>query len=148
MTVDEEDVAKYLNKWQSILRLRDWDIIIKIVKTSWRKSGDIKIDLDDKKGVLLVNHSPKCENLEELVIHELLHMKLYGLDQMIEELLSVVYGEEEKDPKRELANTQFMKLLESTVEDLTKGYLTAIKSQMPLSFGRLQKQIDKEVENK
>ena len=148
MTVDEEDVAKYLNKWQSILRLRDWDIAIKIVKTSWGKSGDIKIDLDDKKAVLLVNHSPKCENLEELVIHELLHMKLYGLDQMIEELLSVVYGEEEKDPKREFANAQFMKLLESTVEDLTKGYLTAIKSQMPLSFGRLQKQIDKEVENK
>ncbi len=145
MNVDEEGVAKYLNKWQSILRLRDWDIIIKIVKTSWRKSGDIKIDLDDQKAVLLVNHNPKCENLEELIIHELLHLKLYGLDQMIEELLSVVYGEEKKDPKKEFANTQFMKLLESTVEDLTKGYLTAIQSQEPLSFGRLQKQIDKEV---
>jgi len=147
MDVDVEDVAKYLDKWQSILKLRDWDIIAEIVKTSWRKSGDIKIDLDDKKAVLLVNHSPKRENLEELVIHELLHLKLYGLDQMIEELLSVVYGEEEKDPKREFANTQFMKLLESTVEDLTKGYLIAIKSQKPLSFGRLQKQIDKEVGN-
>jgi hypothetical protein len=145
MTVDENLIAQYLRKWQSILRLRDWDIMVEIVKTSWRKSGDIKIDLDDKKAVLLVNHSPKRENLEELVIHELLHLKLYGLDQMIEELLSAVYGEEEKDPKREFASTQFMTLLESTVEDLTKGYLTAIKSQMPLSFGRLQKQIDEEV---
>jgi hypothetical protein len=148
VNVDVEDVTGYLDKWQSILRLRDWDIIVKIVKTSWRKSGDIKIDLDDKKAVLLVNHSSKRENLEELVIHELLHLKLYGLDQMIEELLSVVYGEEEKDPKREFASTQFMTLLESIVEDLTKGYLTAIKSQMPLSFGRLQKQIDDEVESK
>jgi hypothetical protein len=147
MNVDEEYVAEYLDKWQSILRLRDWDIIVKIVKTPWRKSGDIKIDLDDKKAVLLVNHNPKCENLEELVIHELLHLKLYGIDQMIEELLSVVYGEEEKDAKREFADTQFMKLLESTVEDLTKGYLTAIKSQTPLSFGRLQKQIDNEIGN-
>jgi hypothetical protein len=148
MNVDVEDVTEYLGKWQSVLRLRDWDIIVKIVKTSWRKSGDIKIDLDDKKAVLLVNHSPNRENLEELVVHELLHLKLYGLDQMIEELLSAVYGEEEKDPKREFACTQFMKLLESTVEDLTKGYLTAIKSQRPLSFGRLQKQIDDEVESK
>jgi hypothetical protein len=148
MDVDENKIAQYLNKWQNILRLRDWDILVEIVKTSWRKSGDIKIDLDDKKAVLLVNHSPKRENLEELIIHELLHLKLYGLDQMIEELLSGVYGEEEKDPKKEFASTQFMTLLESTVEDLTKGYLTAIKSQMPLSFGRLQTQIDEEVGSK
>jgi len=145
MKVDENMVAQYLKKWQSILRLRDWDIVIQVVTTSWRKSGDIKIDLDDKKAALLVNHSPKLENLEELVIHELLHLKLYGLDQMIEELLSGIYGEEEADPKKEFASTQFMTLLESTVEDLTKGYLTAIKSQRPLSFGRLQKQIDEEV---
>ncbi len=145
MNVAAKDVAEYLDKWQSVLRLRDWDIKARIVKASWRKSGDIKTDLDDKKAVLLVNRSPKCENLEELVVHELLHLKLYGIDQMIEELLSVVYGEEERDPKREFANTQFMKLLESTVEDLTKGYLTAIKSEKPLSFGRLQKQINNEV---
>ena len=148
MPVDAANVTQYLNKWQSILRLRDWDIRVKVVKTAWRKSGDIKIDLDDRKAVLLVNASPKCENLEELVIHELLHLKLYGLDQMTEELLSAVYGDKEKDAQREFAATQFMKLLESTVEDLTKGYLAAIGSQMPLSFGRLQKQIDDEVKGK
>lgn len=145
MNLDEDEVAEHLNKWQNILRLRDWDIMIKIVKSKWRKSGDIKIDLEDKKAVLLLNYTPKCENLEELIIHELLHLKLYGMDQMIEDLLSIVYGKKEKNPKREFAITQFMILLESTVEDLTKGYLTAIKSQEPLSFGRLQKQIDKEV---
>ena len=145
MNLDEDEVAEHLNKWQNILRLRDWDIMIKIVKSKWRKSGDIKIDLEDKKAVLLLNYAPKCENLEELIIHELLHLKLYGMDQMIEDLLSIVYGKKEKNPKREFAITQFMILLESTVEDLTKGYLTAIKSQEPLSFGRLRKQIDKEV---
>ena len=148
MNVDEDEVAEYLDKWQSILRLRDWDITISIVKTKWRKSGDIKIDMENKKAVLLLNYTSKCENLEELVIHELLHVKLYGMDQMIEDLLSIVYGKKEKDPKREFANTQFMMLLESTVEDLTKGYLTANKSQKPLSFGRLQTQIDKEVGSK
>ena len=144
MTVVERDVAGYLRKWQDILRLRDWDLRIQVVEASWRKSGDMKIDLEDKKAVLLVNRQPKSTNLEELVIHELLHLKLYGMDQMIEELLSAVYGEKEKDSKREFAETQFMKLLESTVEDLTKGYLAASKSQKPLSFGRLKKQIDEE----
>lgn len=147
MNVNKVEVEEYLNKWQDILRLRDWDISIKIVKNKWKKSGDIKIDLEDKKAFLLVNHIPKCTNLEELVIHELLHLKLYGMDQMIESLLSIVFGEKEDDPKREFAYTQFMVLLESTVEDLAKGYLAATKSQKPLSFGRLQKAVDEELGN-
>lgn len=141
-----EEVEKHLNRWQDILRLRDWDIKIRIVETEWRKSGDIKIDLEDKKAVLLVNNAPTCENLEELVIHELLHVKLYGMDQMIEDLLCAVFGKKE-DPKREFAHTQFMVLLESTVEDLTKGYLAAVKSETPLSFGRLQEAVDQECNN-
>jgi hypothetical protein len=145
----EKEVRQHLTKWQDILRLRDWDIAIGIVKTRWRKSGDIKIDLEDKKAVLLINHNPKCEKreeLEELVVHELLHVKLYGMDQMIEELLSLVYGTKD-DPKREFAQTQFMKLLESTTEDLTKGYLEAAKSQNALSFGRLSKSVEEELGN-
>ena len=143
--VDEEEIEAHVKKWQDLLRLRDWDIQTKIVKTKWRKSGDIKIDLEDKKAVLLINEVSKCENLEELVVHELLHLKLYGMDQMIEDLLSAVYGEKESDSKKEFANTQFMILLESTVEDLTKGYLAANKSIRSLSFGRLQKSIDEEI---
>jgi hypothetical protein len=65
------------------------------------------------------------------------------MDQMIEDLLCAVFGKKE-DPKREFAHTQFMVLLESTVEDLTKGYLAAVKSETPLSFGRLQEAVDQE----
>jgi hypothetical protein len=147
MSVNKRKIEKYLKRWQDFLRLRDWDITVKIVRTKWRKSGDIKIDLEDKKAILLVNHSSKCTNLEELVIHELLHLKLYGMDQMIEGLLSIVFREETDDPKREFAYTQFMIVLESTVEDLTKGYLSASGSQRSLSFGRLQEPIDKELRN-
>ncbi len=87
-------------------------------------SADIKIDLEDKKAVPLINHTPKSDNIEELVVHELLHLKLYGLDQMIKDLITIVYGQGEH-PKKEFAYRQFMVLLESTVEDLTKGYLAA-----------------------
>jgi len=146
LNVSKSKVEEYLNKWQHTLRLSDWDIPIKVVNAKWRKSGDIKIDLEEKKAVLLINKNSKCENIEELVVHELLHLKLYGMDQMIEDLLSAVYGENENDAKREFAHTQFMMLLESTVEDLTKGYLTANGSKKALSFDRLQKKIDKELE--
>ncbi len=147
--VREKEIETHLKKWQDVLRLRDWDILVRIVRTKWRKSADIKIDLEDKKAVLLVNQTPKCESLEELeelVVHELLHLKLYGIDQMIEYLLSLVYGEKESS-KRNFAETQFMVLLESTVEDLTKAYLTLISNQNKLSFGRLKKSIDEELEN-
>ena len=145
MNINKKDIEQYLIKWQDILRLRDWDISLKIVKTKWRKSGDVKIDLDDKKAILLINQTPKSTNLEELVVHELLHIKLYNMDQMLEELLTNVFGEDENDSKREFAYGRFMLLLETTIEDLTKGYLAAIGNKEPLSFGRLQEDIDEEI---
>ncbi len=76
MNINKKDIEQYLIKWQDILRLRDWDISLKIVKTKWRKSGDVQIDLDDKKAILLINQTPKSTNLEELVVKELLHIKI------------------------------------------------------------------------
>jgi len=122
MKVTKKDVEKHLSKWQVKLQLRDWDISVKIIRTRWRKSGDVKVDLENKKATLLINQKPKCQNLEEIVVHELLHVKLYGLDQMIEDLINILYGKR-KTKKRQFAWNQFMSLLETTVEDLTKGYL-------------------------
>ncbi len=143
--VTQQEVQVHVEKWQDILRLRDWDIIIQMVETPWRKSGDIKYDRDDKKAVLLINQMPKHTNIEGLVIHELLHLKLSGLDEMIEELLDIVFGTEETDARREFARTRYMTLTEVTVEDLTKGYLAAIGSEASLSFGRLQAAVDEEI---
>lgn len=124
MQATKKDVEKHVSRWQNTLRLRDWAISVKILRTKWRKSGDIKVDLENRKATLLINHKPKCLNLEEIVVHELIHIKLYGLDQMIEDLINIVYGKK-KTKQRQFAWNQFMSLLESTVEDLTKGYLTS-----------------------
>jgi hypothetical protein len=136
--VDSSVAQACLAKWQPLLRLSDWDIRVEIVPGPWRKSGDIQIDADDRKALLLLNEDPPSENLEETVVHELLHLKIWGLDQMVEDLIRLLYGEEEGDPRREFAYTQFMTTLESTVEDLTKGFLAATCSPTPLSFGRLR----------
>ena len=145
MGVNVSTLEELINKWQDILRLRDWDIKLKIVETEWRKSGDIKIDMDDKKAVMLINNNPKSTNLEELVVHELLHLKLWGMDQMLEGFINQIFGEGEGDIKKEFAMNQFFILLESTVEDLTKGLLKANGCEKELSFGRLQKLIDSEI---
>jgi len=144
--MDIHEVERYLRKWQEHLRLRDWDILLKPVDTPWRKTGDIKIDMDDRKAVLMVNVcNPKQTNAEALVVHELLHLKLWAMDQMIDSLLCAVYGEDESDPRREFAYTQFMITLESTVEDLAKGYIALGGEDKRMSFGRLLPQVEAEI---
>ena len=140
-------MQKYLDKWQAILRLQDWDIKIQAVDHDWRKTGDIKIDVCDKNAILLINtFNPKQTNLEELIIHELLHLKLYGMDQMIEKYVNAIYGEDGGDPKREIAYDDFMVLLESTVNDLAKSFLMQCGDDKDISFGRLQIEVNKELQ--
>lgn len=105
--------------------------------------------MDDKTAVLMINnYNPKQTNLEEVIIHELIHLKLWGMDQMIEELLESVFGKDENDPKYNFAYNKFMVLLESTVEDLTKGFLTTGGENKEISFGRLEKQVEEELKNR
>ena len=118
------ELQVYLEKWQKILRLKDWDIKLELVTKEWRKTGDVKIDQCGKAAIVLINNfNPRCLNVEAVIIHELLHIKLYGMDQMIEELLQCVYGDDTNEPKHSFAYSQFMGLLEVTTEDLAKGYV-------------------------
>lgn len=146
MIADEQELKKGLQKWQKVLRLQDWDIKLQPVDQKWRKTGDVKVDRDDRKAVLMVNvFNPSSENLEEVIIHELLHIKLWDMDQMLEGLLHSVFGNEEQDPRFQFAQHQFMIMLEATVEDLTKSFLELGGNCTDLSFGRLQSSIEEEL---
>ncbi len=146
MKFDENLIETYLRKWQDILRLRDWDIKYEIVNIEWRKTGDIKIDITDRKAILMINnYNPKQTNLEALIIHELLHLKLWGMDQMIEQLIYSVFGQDEKEPKFDFAYNQFMNILEPTVEDLAKSFLILGGENKEISFGRVQQLVDEEL---
>ncbi len=146
MKFDEINIETYLKKWQDILRLRDWDIKYEVVNTNWHKTGDVKIDIADKKAILMINnYNPKQTNLEAVIIHELLHIKLWGMDQMIEQLLYNVFGQDESEPKFNFAYNHFMNTLESTVEDLAKSFLTLKGENREISFGRVQQQVVEEL---
>jgi len=140
-----DQLQDLLCKWQKILRLSDWDIKLELVTKPWRKTGDVKIDQADKVAIVLINAcDPKQTNLEGVLIHELLHIKLWGMDQMIEGLIHAVYGDDESTPQFSFAYGQFMELLECTTQDLTKGYVELGADDKSISYGRIQPQADGE----
>jgi hypothetical protein len=145
MAITCDEAKSLLERWQPTLRLADWDIEVRLVAGEWRKSGDIKIDLENRNAVLLLRAGQDSEHLEEVVIHELVHLRLYAMDQMLEALLDAVFGADSDDPKREFAQTQFMVLLESTTEDLAKALLAASGSTAPPMLGRLEDEVEREV---
>ena len=77
---------------------------------------------------------PKQENLEEVIVHELFHLKLYPLDQTTESLITNCFAED--SPEYNFAMTQFMTSLEQTVEELAKCFLLEYGENRTLSFGR------------
>ena len=147
MNTNPNDVMDLLQKWKKILRIQDWDIKYQPVEKEWRKTGDIKIDIDDRTAILLINTcNPKQTNLEQVIIHELLHLKLWEMDQLTENLINVVFDSED-DPKRRLVYSQFMGILEYTVNDLAKGFLELGGIDKAVSFGRLESALKEEFDS-
>lgn len=136
-----DDINSIVKKWSQKLRITpDWDVKLEWVDDpTWRKTGDIKIDCDDKKAILLLNRrNPKQENLEEVIVHELMHLKMYPLDQVTESLITSSFPEE--SPGRDFAYNQFFTTLEQTVEELAKCFLLDFGEDRELSFGRCREQ--------
>lgn len=134
-----EKVNPIFNKWLDILRLKNnWDIKLNLLNDdAFTKTGDFKIDPDDRKAILIINSkNPKHENIEEVIIHELLHLKLYPLDQLTETLIDSHYTH--NSPAYNTIYTQFMTSLEQTVEELTKCFLLYYGDNKNLSYGRCQ----------
>ncbi len=135
--MDREKCRQILDKYCKKLRLTPgWDIQLQFVEdTDWPKTGDFKIDCDDHKAILLLNAvNPKQENLEEVILHELMHIKMYPLDQVTESLITSSF--EEGTPAWNFAYTQFFSALEVTVEELTKCFLLEFGEDRELSYGR------------
>ena len=143
--VDEEMISECLNKWKPLLSLSDWDIRPVVVNRKWRKSGDVKIDSSNRMAAVMIKSDLDPAFLEQVVVHELLHIKLWGLDQMIEESLNALFDENDSEGKRYFAQGQFMEQLETTTQDLTRALLDASGFEGDYLFNRVQKQIDSEI---
>ena len=130
-------MRRLFKKWCEKLRVVPaWDVTLDLIDDeNWRKTGDIRIDCDDRKAVVLLNiKNPRGANLEEVLVHELFHLKLYPLDQVTETLITECF--EEDSQAQSFAMTQFMTSLEQTVEELAKCWLLEFGEDRELSFGR------------
>lgn len=137
MEIDQ--IQKLFVKYCQKLRITPvWDVKLELVDDpEWRKTGDFKIDCDDRKAILLLNvANPKQVNLEEVIVHELMHIKLYPLDQMTESLITSSF--EEGSAAQDFAYRQFFCALEQTVEELTKCFLLEFGNNKALSYGRCE----------
>ena len=134
--MEKSELTAIFEKYCQKLRIvPDWDVKLEFVEDpTWRKTGDFKIDCEDKKAVFLLNAAnPKQENLEEVICHELMHLKMYPLDQVTESL--IINAFEEGSPASNFAYRQFFTTLEQTVEELTKCFLLEFGDSRELSFG-------------
>ena len=94
--MDRTETTRLFEKYIKKLRITPaWDVQLKFVEDpSWRKTGDFKIDCDDRKAILMLNAvNPKQENIEEVIVHELMHIKMYPLDQVTESLITNCFEE-------------------------------------------------------
>lgn len=135
--MEKKDLMQICEAYCAKLRISPfWDVKLQLVEdVSWRKTGDIKIDCDDRKAILLLNViNPKQENLEEVIVHELMHLKMYPLDKVTESLIKSCL--EEGTAAQRFAYGQFFSALEQTVEELTKCFLLEFGDNRELSFGR------------
>lgn len=132
-----EKLRERFDYWCEKLRLTPgWEVKLEWVEDpEWRKTGDFKIDCTDRKAILMLNAAnPKQENLEEVMVHELMHLKLYPLDQVTESLITSLF--EEGTPAWNFAYRQFFESLEITVEELAKCFLLEFGEDRALSFRR------------
>jgi len=74
-----------------------------------------------------------------------MHLKLWGLDQTIEQLINIVFGEDESDLKRDYAMTKFMEILEPTVADLTRSFISLESKDSRPTNGRVMKLVEDEL---
>ena len=138
--MDKEKLTALFEKYIQKLRITPaWDVRLELVDDpTWTKTGDFKIDCDDRKAILLLNTvNPTQENLEEVIIHELMHIKMYPLDQVTESLITNCF--EEGSAASKFAYQQFFMTLEQTVEELAKCFLLEFGDNKEFSYGRCSK---------
>ena len=138
--MDRLKAREIFDKYTKKLRIvPEWDIRLEFVEDEdWKKTGDFKIDPTDKKAILMLNAaSPKDENIEETIVHELMHIKMYPLDQVCESMIVNMFEEGSKE--QNFAYQTFYETLEVTVEELAKCFLLEFGENKEFSFGRMEK---------
>jgi len=85
-SVGVEALAQLLEQWKPVLGLSDWSIRVELVDFAreWQ-SGDVKVDMVEKSALVLMSRRPFRDE-ERVLVHELVHIVLWPLDQVAMDL--------------------------------------------------------------
>ena len=138
---NKEELQKKFDKLLEIFQFEGWNIKLEFIEKDWKNTGNVKVDIEGKTAIVYLNiFNPKMENLEQVLIHELCHIKLWKLDQYCESLLDATF--DDKDSKAyKFAYDQFMLHLEQTTEELARTYVSMIAENKNLSFNRCEQRM-------
>lgn len=119
------ELNKILKKWVKFFRLDNWNIKLKITafkRRDFKQSGDIKVDLKNKKAVLLMTNNP-FKNEEDVIVHELIHLLFWKHDVFAEKTILKNCEKFKGD------HMKYMNNLEETVKKLTDIFSNLDKNQ-------------------
>lgn len=84
MTATERKIKALVKTWQRRLNLKDWQIELMIEDVSEEGHellGYAQVDLHRRRARVTINPETESEDLEDVVVHELLHVRLAGIIQ-------------------------------------------------------------------
>ena len=134
--IDKEFLQSQFKYFIEVMEMTHWNLKLEFVEHDWKNTGNVKVDMDNKTAIVYLNvFNPKCENLEEVMIHELCHIKLWKLDLYCESLLDSTF--DNKNTKEyKFGYNQFMNALEQTTQEIAKTYTKLLANNKNLSCNR------------
>ena len=138
---DKEFLQSQFKYFIEKMEMTHWNLKLEFVEHDWKNTGNVKVDMDNKTAVVYLNlFNPKCENLEEVMIHELCHVKLWKLDLFCESLLDSTF-ENKETTEYKFGYNQFMSALEQTTQEIAKTYTRLLAKNKNLSYNRCQERM-------
>lgn len=138
---NKSEIQKTFDRLLNLFRFDDWNIKLEFVEHDWKNTGNVKVDIEGKTAIVYLNiFNPKMENYEQVLVHELCHIKLWKLDQYCESLLNSTFEDKDSVAYR-FGYDQFMFNLETTTEELARTFLNMIGENKSLSFNRCEERM-------
>lgn len=132
-----ETLSRIVERWKPVLGLEDWSIRVELVDFAreWQ-SGDVKVDDVEKSALVLMSRHP-FRNEERVLVHELVHVMLWPLDQAAMDLAGTAPpGSRE----RELAEALVFRALEPVTEQVTAALFRASGRKLDSTWAALEEE--------
>lgn len=140
--MDKEYLQKRFKFFVKKMGLSDWNLKLEFVEHDWKNTGNVKVDEEGKTAIVYLNiFNPTTENLEQVLIHELCHVKMWKLDMFCECLLDATFTDK-TSKEYSFGYDQFMIALERTTEEFAKTYTVLLAENKNLSFNRCDQRME------